>query len=266
MKTLKHISDTIYSESKSAYYIILIDLLFLSCCILGLTIDDRTLVGVNVWIKPLKFAISLAFYIGTLTFLMSFYPYSKLKRRIINIVVSWTLFIEMTIVMVQALRGVQSHYNQSNLLDGLLFAAMGILIAINVLIMILLAFDALRLRLNTTLSIKWSIVLGWTVVIIGSWVGGQMIGQMAHNVGVADGGPGLPVLNWSTIAGDLRVAHFFGLHGIQIIPGFAYLLSRRTSYGKWTQLSLVFGFAIIYASWIGYTFYQAKNGISFISL
>jgi hypothetical protein len=31
-------------------------------------------------------------------------------------------------------------------------------------------------------------------------------------------------LKWSTVAGDLRIAHFIGLHGIQILVGLGIVL------------------------------------------
>jgi hypothetical protein len=108
--------------------------------------------------------------------------------------------------------------------------------------------------------------MGWIIIVVGSWIGGQMISQVAHNVGVADGGAGLPILNWSTIAGDLRVAHFFGLHSIQIIPLFAVALYKKWNAPTRNQVIAVVVFGIVFASFIGFTYYQAKQGMPFIKL
>lgn len=266
MKLITHIFNTVKKESPILYTIVLIHFVFALVCIAGVFIDDRTLTGISVWIKPLKFMISGGIYILTLGFFITKYPYSTIKKNILRNIVSWTLLLETGIIFYQAARGVRSHYNQDSMFDGMLFAAMGILIGINVLIMILLAFDAGRLKLKVVRPIQVAICLGWIVVIVGSWVGGQMIGQMAHNVGVVDGGEGLPVLNWSTVGGDLRVAHFVGLHGIQIIPLFAWILVKKWNTTTRNKIITILLFGLLFSVCIGYVFYQAKQGIPLIKL
>ncbi|MFC4633530.1 hypothetical protein ACFO3O_06405 [Dokdonia ponticola] len=266
MNAVKHLISTVRSSSPILYGIVILHLLMAVACFIGLLIDERTLMGINVWIKPLKFTLSGAIYIFTFGYLITLYPFSVRKKNIINNITSWTLLLEIGIIVYQAARGVQSHYNMSSAFDGLLFAAMGILIGINVVIMVFFIFETIRLRLKAPRPVQWAILMGWIIVVVGSWVGGQMISQVAHNVGVADGGAGLPILNWSTVAGDLRVAHFFGLHSIQIIPLFAVALSKKWKTTTRNQTVAVLIFGLVFAAWIGYTFYQAKQGMPFIKL
>ncbi|MFC7648432.1 hypothetical protein ACFQX6_54305 [Streptosporangium lutulentum] len=82
----------------------------------------------------------------------------------------------------------------------------------------------------------WAVRLGIVISTLGIASGGLMVtgvpGQTwaedfagAHSVGVADGGPGLPVVGWSTVGGDLRVPHFVGMHALQSLPLLALLLA-----------------------------------------
>ena len=262
--SLKHVFNTVKNHSPLLYWIVIVHLVLAIVSITSSFMDDRTLMGVNVWMKPLKFSISVAIYILTVGFLMTLYPFSKKKKNLINNIVCWTLLIELGLIIYQASGGVQSHYNISNPFDGLIFTAMGILIAINVIIMALFIFETIRLKLKTPKLLQWAILLGWVIVFFGSWVGGQMISEMSHNIGVEDGGPGLPLVNWSTIAGDLRVAHFFGIHGLQIIPIFALLISNKSKTTTKNQIIIVTVFGLAYALFVGYTFYQAKQGLPFV--
>jgi hypothetical protein len=82
----------------------------------------------------------------------------------------------------------------------------------------------------------------------------------AHTVGAPDGGPGLLGVGWSTQHGDLRVPHFFGLHGLQIIPFIGWLALRR----RRLHTSFVFSIAGSYLALIGILTWQALRGQSVI--
>ena len=67
---------------------------------------------------------------------------------------------------------------------------------------------------------------GLAAAVVGMAEAGLMLANRAHTVGAPDGGPGLPVMGWSTEHGDLRIAHFVGIHGLQAVPLLAWVLLR----------------------------------------
>ena len=115
MNALAKVIKTVKEESPILYTIVLIHLFLAIGCLAGLFIDERIVMGVNVWIKPLKFSISDGIYIMTVGYLIRFYPYTKRKKNSINNIVAWTLLIETVIVVFQASRGIQAHYNKYSL-------------------------------------------------------------------------------------------------------------------------------------------------------
>ena len=264
MATYVPVLSTVRKNSPFLYAVVMLHFIGAIGALIGLFVDDRMLMGINVWVKPLKFCLSGGIYVLTVGYLLTFYPYSKRKKQVFRNIVAWAMLIEIAIIVYQGYRGVASHYNQSSAFDGILFGMMGLLISIVVLFMVVFAFDSLRLKLQVPQAVQWGIFLGWLIVLLGSYVGGQMISQMSHNVGVADGGEGLPILNWSTVAGDLRVAHFFGLHAIQIIPLFALALVKA-KLPKGGQLVGVVIFALAYAGYVGFTFWQANQALPFLT-
>lgn len=208
-------------------------------------VDPRQLGGAPLWLKPAKFAASIALSAATLALLLRHIhlPARGGRRAVALIVVFATL--ELVIITIQAARGVASHFNAASTLNMVLFSAMGIGIVIFTIAIGYIAFVAFRQRFADR-ALGWGIRLGFAVMLFGSAIAflmpratpaqveslragrpTPMVG--AHAVGVPDGGPGLPITKWSTEGGDLRVPHFIGLHALQILPlaGLLFGRSRR---------------------------------------
>jgi len=230
---------------------------------LGLSlIDTRTVTGINVWIKPMKFALSIAIYLWTIGWFLEYlsaYPRSTL---IISWGVAITMIVEIVCIAFQAGRGVPSHFNFSTDLDASIFSAMGNAIAINTLLIVWLTVLFFVGKTNLSSSYLPAIRLALLLFLFGSAVGSMMVGQASHSVGVADGGAGLPFVNWSTEGGDLRIAHFIGIHSLQIIPFFAYKIEQR----NWQRSHLWVGlFFLVYAGITGFLFWEATNARPLLS-
>ncbi len=266
MNYFNQINNVVKNNSKIAYMHTIGCLFLAGVCMLGMMFDDRMLLDVSVWLKPLKFSLSAAIFIYTVGYYTNLYNYTKRKKNIINHVIAWTTLADILIIMTQGARGVKSHYNMDSLLDGLLFAAMGILVSFSVLVMLIFLVDTLRRKPKVNYSVFSALLIAWISTLYGSYVGGQMLGQQGHNVGVPDGGDGMFLVNWSLEGGDLRIAHFLGLHAIQVMPIAAFFIHKKMPNSPKLAglLSVLFG--ISYLGIIALTFHQAKNGIPLVAM
>jgi hypothetical protein len=221
-----HLSKVIFDRNRVLFTVALAHLaVFLALLILA-SFDSRTVLGINPWIKPMKFAVSIAVFTASMAWLLSELPSSARSKQIVTWGITVAMIVEMGLIALQAARGVPSHFNNSSPFNGLVFGIMGAMITLNTALVAYVAYQFYRMRPPLPTAYLWGIRLGLTVFMLASLEGFIMIGQMSHAVGVADGGPGLPFVNWSTEGGDLRIAHFIGMHALQVLPLVGYLLSR----------------------------------------
>lgn len=211
-------------QNKFLSFTVLANLLLFAICLVLMNVDKTQILGISRWTKPSKFAISIVIYLLTLAYVLSYFP-DKLLSKAQNYAFWFALLmlVEIICITAQAIRGETSHYNISTGLNMFFFNVMGIAILINTVLLIRMTIDFFVLSLDMPTDMLWAVRLGLVLMLLGSFEAGLMLRINRHTVGAADGGAGLPYLNWSTIAGDLRVAHFVGLHALQILIGLVFL-------------------------------------------
>ena len=236
----------------------------LACCaVLAIVslFDSTEILGVNRWIKPMKFFVSIAIFAWTTAVYMYFLKgFEKAASRI-----SWGMIaifaVEMIVITGQAARGTTSHFNVKQPLDGMLFGIMGLAIVFNTILAAYLLYLYFKADIDLPKSVLWGMRLGLILFLAASFEGGYMSAQIGHTVGAADGGAGLRLVNWSTKNGDLRVAHFVGMHAFQAVPLFAFLMERYKVRSATLQ---TFIFAAVYFALFTFVFVQALLGKPFL--
>jgi len=238
--------------------------------LLAMALDPRTLDGVNVWIKPLKFEIALTLYLGTLAWFAGWLPagYRRSRtHRLLAPAVAFATAAEMAWIGGAAHMGVASHFNVATpLLSGLYFAMGGFAVLITLPSLTMgLAFlraggGALppAFRLSLGLGLTMTFVL--TVLVAGFMASGT-----GHGVGgSASQEAGLPLLGWSRDGGDLRVAHFFATHGLHFVPAVGFVAARLlpAPAARWA----VIAGAVAFFGLVAYAFVEALMGLPFPSL
>lgn len=223
--------------------------------------DSQQILGINRWIKPMKFTFSTWVYLWTVAVYLNFINGYEKSKRVIGWGISTLFAGEIFLVVMQAARGTTSHFNVAKPFDAMVFSTMGFLIAINTILIVYLTYIYFRANPELPKAIVWGMRLGLILFLLASVEGGYMSAQVGHAVGVADGGAGLPVVNWSTEGGDLRAAHFVGMHAFQTIPIFSLMLvwlQKRFSPLRPTAFTIIF--ALVYMASFTLIFVQALKG------
>ena len=214
------------SRNEPLFYFGLICLLSAVFTLVIAKFSESQINGVNTWYKPFKFSLS----IGIFSWTMGWYTgYLDLPNQVS--IYSWTTIIllgfELFYITFQAARGQLSHYNVSSSLYTSLTAAM--------------AFAAIGATLYTgyigilfcsgefpelPTYYLWAIRIGIFLFVVFAFEGAIMGANGSHSVGGSGDDDGLPLLNWSRKYGDLRIAHFVGMHALQVLPLMAYYLLK----------------------------------------
>jgi hypothetical protein len=188
--------------------------------------NDTRVLGINAWIKPTKFLLSIWIFSWTMGWYL-YYLQKPGKSLYYSFMVIIVMSFELFVIIWQAANGRLSHFNTSSPLYLNLYNAMGgaiVILTLWTLYIAILFF--VKKDFSLPLPYIWGIRLGLIMFVIFSFEGGVMAARLSHTVGDADGGSGIPFLNWSDAYGDLRVAHFFGMHSLQILPLTGYYFAR----------------------------------------
>jgi hypothetical protein len=244
----------LHRRNKLLYWSAIFNIVIGFICFALLLKDDVQILGINRWLKPMKFYFSVGLMAFTMSWLM-YYLANQKKVKVYSWIIAVTMFFENGLILMQAIRGTTSHFNIKSPFNGIVFAAMGIIILIFTITCIFITINFFtQKKFGIAPAYVWGIRLGLLFFILASIEGGVMISLLKHTIGAADGGEGIAVFNWSKHYGDLRVAHFFGLHALQALPLLGHYIAKNKN-----QLLLLAGLYLIFTTAL---FVQAIKGIS----
>lgn len=196
-------------------------------------VDGRTIGGVSIWLKPAKFAVSIALYLWTLAWIL----YHLRSARVTAVVhaIALVMLLEFLLIFSQAARGTASHFNAASAYDVAVYRAMGILVLANTLMLAYVTLRCFRGRPPIPAPYLLGIRLGLAHFLLAAVSGGIMIAVVSHRIGDA---------------GDLRVAHFIALHLLQAIPAAGWMAHRLYGRGvlhrpaRWVGAVALLGFLL----------------------
>jgi hypothetical protein len=211
--------------------------------LIALGLDERTVREVNVWVKPLKFMASIGLFWLSTAWFIGLLPEAQRRhtsvRKLAAVAIGAGVF-EIAYITLQSALGQASHFNMSSPFHQTMYTLMGLGAMAMTATQPVLAWRIAR-HGRAELPAVWraSVVLGLVLTFVLGAGAGSLLGAVQPPSGV-----GLPVVGWHLSGGDLRPAHFVGMHAQQIIPLFGALLAlasgrqRGSMWGLWLFVGL----------------------------
>ncbi len=254
--------NPVFSLATAIYAILLLGF----CC--ALIVDSRMLDGFNVWVKPIKFALSLLVYFATLVWCSQWLAESVTSSdwfRYFNIAMLVFSLVEIVWIASAAAGGNPSHFNTEHPVLAHVYPLMGLIAIALLSATIVYGIAAFAAPSSGNNSDFWRHAIGVSLIVtfISTAITASYLGaQPGHAVGDIDGSMQTGLFGWLRSAGDLRVAHFFAMHTMQLVPLIlcCVVLLLPVSQG----LPLIYAVTGIYSVFVAATFFQAMSGKPFL--
>lgn len=195
-------------------------------------LDERLLFDRSPWEKPLRFALSLGVYAVSMALAAQWLLTRgrvPLWRWLAPVVLAALVF-EMSWILIQAARGVDSHFNDRTAFEDLMFGLMGVGAGLLSLGALWLGLVASRLALAAVETQDRLIALGIALGFIGTglllpWTGEALV-DAGRSQSAFEASLVVPLLGWRLDGADPRPAHFVAAHLMQGLPLVAAALAR----------------------------------------
>jgi hypothetical protein len=191
------------------------------------------------WRKPTTFGVAFGLTLATITWVTTFVPIRERTRRIALTEFAGACIAEVTVITVQAWRGVPSHFNVTTPLNSVFAYSAAVGGALLIATTVLFASAAIRRNPAIPPSMRLAVRAGFAAFLVALAIGAMMI-----FLGVRDTRTVSQAAAY-TVGAAFKSGHAATMHGILILPMLAWL----TSFVDWPEARRV---RIVALACVGY--------------
>lgn len=235
----------------------------LALSLFAIAMDDRQLGGLSVWVKPAKFAASVMVWCWTMAWCFGALPADVVRQRAARIIIWGTIICgtyEVGWISLRSAFGLPSHFAK-DIIGNIGYGVMGLGAVALCALAAWLGILVLRsCKPELPSAMRQAIGFGLVISGVTGVITGATISVFASPyIGGAGAAGPWPPFFWAAHGGDLRIAHFIGIHAMQALPLLAMILAAipRLKAAPLVQLG-----AVLWLAFTGFAFAQALRGIA----